>query len=371
MPTRKVMLFTGAPPATSITSESCTLTGFGREFRAFITEEKEDTPGRTLYLEPQTPLLHAAWRSLPLNRHPLYTGLSQTHNLSDGSMRARNDDFFTTADVPRSDCNDPTLTPDETTLSQDLLTQFCEQSLAAHDADPSSPQPVSFETSILTEETSFGSTPPLSAEKERSIPKLPSHLSDLEDIPAAAHIISLNPQTVTLNVIVAVLSIAQPRIVTTRWGKQLSLVEILVADETKSGFAITFWLSSEEANSASISKLRRQDVVSAQNVALHVFKDKVYGQSLRKGLTKVSLLWRRDGGGYYSTRTLNAAAPLDHRHHHQQQQQQHQHQHQHHPQLEKTRVVKDWVIKFVGRDPKMLDTCSLRKSWDQPPDDTQ
>ena len=160
-----------------------------------------------------------------------------------------------------------------------VLTEFCEQSLAQHNSLSSS----QLDDSLDSEETSFvttastdpGSMPP---------PPVPSHLSDLEDIPSAKRITALQPQTVTLNLIVGVLSIAQPRTVTTRWGATLSLVEVLVGDDTASGFAVTFWLSSEGAAESSIVGLRRQDVVLMENVALHVFRGKVYGQSLRKGL---------------------------------------------------------------------------------------
>lgn len=185
-------------------------------------------------------------------------------------------------------------------------------------------------------------------------PPIPLHLSDLEDVPSARRILALSPQTVTLNLIVAVISIAQPRTVTTRWGTTLSLVEILVGDDTKSGFGVTFWLSSDQATIGQISKLRRQDVVLMENVALHVFRGKVYGQSLRKNLTRVNLLWRSEGGGYYQSRDLAQRAAAKH------------------PQQEKTRLVKDWVLHFVGRDSGAITRKrASRLSWDQPPDDTQ
>lgn len=182
---------------------------------------------------------------------------------------------------------------------------------------------------------------------------VPSHLSDLEDIPPARRILALNPQTVTLNIIAGIISIAQPRTVTTRWGLSLSLVEILLGDDTKTGFAVTFWLAEENDAAAEISALRRQDVVLMQNVALHVFKDKVYGQSLRRGMTKVRLLWRRDGSGLYSTRELSKRGQM-------------------HPQLQKAKQVKDWVLRFVGADVGVKTRArKTRVSWDRPPDDTQ
>jgi hypothetical protein len=209
------------------------------------------------------------------------------------------------------------------------------------------------------DETSFmsaSSTHPSSLVKT---PLPPCHLSDVEDIPPPKEILSLAPATVTVNLIAGIISIAQPRTVTTRYGRQLSLVELLVGDETKSGFGVTFWLGGDSIPASVLANLRRQDVVLMRNVALNVFRNKVYGQSLRKGLTKVDVLWRRDGGGFYSRRRMNSTRK-------------HSSSGRPDPQLNKARKVKDWVIHFVGGDrPATRRTTAARKSWDQPPDDTQ
>ncbi|KAM5346610.1 hypothetical protein ACJ41O_009615 [Fusarium nematophilum] len=338
----RLLLFTGAPPASSLVPESCTLDDLDDAFAEFLgLALQQETLSRFSPSSSQ-----AAWRSLPLTRQPLHTGLSQTRDISvDYHALANQPDFFTTADVSFNgqagsfDGADP----------EDVLSQFYDHSLAVHNSIPSS-QLESFEETSL-EETSFMTT---SSRGQPAAPTpLPSHLSDLEDIPSAPRILALNPQTVTLNIIVGIISIAQPRTVTTRWGRTLSLVEILVGDDTKSGFAVTFWLARENAAAAEISSLRRQDVVLMQNVALHVFRGKVYGQSLRKGMTKVNLLWRRDGSGLYSNRELARRGQV-------------------HPQLAKTRQVKDWALKFVGADAGVRTrTRTARVSWDRPPDDTQ
>lgn len=200
-------------------------------------------------------------------------------------------------------------------------------------------------------ETSFLTT---SSKSSRAPPPIPCHLSDVEDVPSARLVLELDPQKITVNIIVGIISIAQPRTVTTRWGRTLSLIEVLVGDETKSGFGITFWLSSDSISQSQLSLLRRQDVVLVQNVGLNVFRNQVYGQSLRRGRTRISLLWRRDGAGHYSTRSLAKPSPTAH------------------PQLRKTTMVKDWVVNFVGGERSLIQTKRpSRKSWDQPPDDTQ
>ncbi|KAK5995017.1 hypothetical protein PT974_03409 [Cladobotryum mycophilum] len=369
MPSPKIILFTGAPVFSSVDTQSCTLHRFAHPFDKFLAlnhyhdDEKSESP---LLVQPAAAAAasHAVWRSLPLTRQPLHTGFSQNHNFQMHSFQG-NLDFFTTADVTariatsqssEGDSYDAEYDGDD---AENVLTQFCEEALAAHNATPLS-QGDSFEQS-QTEETSFmtNSTTELNTTLTTippPPPPIPGHLSDLEDIPSASRITALSPQTVTLNLIVAIISIAQPRTVTTRWGSKFSLVEVLVGDDTRSGFAVTFWLSADDDHeTCQVAKLRRQDVALMENVALHVFRGKVYGQSLRRGMTKVSLLWRRDGGGYYSARDLTKRTAAAARH----------------PQQEKARLVKDWVIHFVGRDPGSMRKREDRKSWDKPPDDTQ
>ncbi|KAM4062979.1 Nucleic acid-binding, OB-fold protein [Hirsutella rhossiliensis] len=335
MSTPKVILMAGAPPPSALDDmSSCTVTRFDEPFHTLLRLPNDSFSSDADGDIPSQPT-HVAWRSIPLARS--LTMLSQRHDALDASLHA-SPDLFTTADV-----SDPLLSRDDTS-AEDAWTQFCEHSLAQH--HPSS-QPLD-DSVAVDDETA------LSANLSSVMPAdpVPLHLSDLEDVPRAKRIVALQPQTVSLNLIVGVISIAQPRSVTTRWGQRLSLVELLVGDNSATGFAVTFWLSASQAEESSVVRLRRQDVVLMENVALHVFRGKVYGQSLRRGLTRVNLLWRSDGTGHYSTRRLdreNAAK---------------------HPQQEKARLVKDWVLHFVGRDP-VSTTRKPRKSWDNPPDDTQ
>ncbi|KAF5719352.1 nucleic acid-binding OB-fold [Fusarium mundagurra] len=332
----QLLLFAGAPPPSSLTTQSCTITQIDDSFAEFLGLAPQGTA-------PVSSPSIAPWRSLPLNRKPLHTGFSQTHNIS--INLANQSEFFTTAEISFKEQSQSFEGEDP----ENVLSQFYDHSLALHNSIPSS-QLDSFEETTF-EETSFMTTSSTANLDMRDT--VPSHLSDLEDIPPARRILALNPQTVTLNIIAGIISIAQPRTVTTRWGRSLSLVEILLGDDTKTGFAVTFWLAEENNATAEISALRRQDVVLMQNVALHVFKDKVYGQSLRRGMSKVSLLWRRDGSGLYSTRELSKRGQM-------------------HPQLQKAKQVKDWVLKFVGADVGVKTRARKTQiSWDRPPDDTQ
>ncbi|TDZ59785.1 hypothetical protein CTRI78_v005079 [Colletotrichum trifolii] len=307
-----------------------------------------------------------AWRSLPLHRTPLTTGFSQPHGLP-STFRPPAHFFSLSLDVD----SQPSGPGSQQLLSQ----QFYDHSLALHHDIASSQLPAppsqsqsqpSFGTTVTD---SFNTTTSDSLENTTTLTIRPPvvtshHLSDVEDIPPAAELLRLAPQTVTVNLIAGVISVSPSRSVTTRWGTELALVEVLVGDETRAGFGVTFWIPSNAkpatAGHCMPTELRRQDVVLLQNVALHVFKGKVYGQSLRKGLTRTTVLHRRklgedDEGGYYRRKDLESGESGDA-----------------HPQLVKTRKVRDWVLKFVGGEERPeVKGKQQKRGWDQPPDDTQ
>ncbi|KAK2049783.1 hypothetical protein LZ31DRAFT_548960 [Colletotrichum somersetense] len=340
-----------------------------------------------------------AWRSLPLHRRPLITGFSQPRGLPSAFLPPAH--FFSLSLDPDSQQDTTAAGP-----SQELLSQFYDHSLALHHDLASSqlpppPTPSHPDTTTTTVTDSFVSETTDSFQDTTTItittaadvadPRPPPvtapphhHLSDLKDIPAGPDLLRLAPQTVTVNLIAGVISVSEPRPVTTRWGSELSLVEVLIGDDTRAGFGVTFWLPSGAGggvgggrNAAGTTtttttttmttttpmRLRRQDVVLLQNVALHVFRGKVYGQSLRKGLTRTTVLYRRkldddddevEGvGGYYSRRDLEAGSREGA-----------------HPHLVKTKRVWDWVLRFVGGEER-TGAKGKKSGWDAPPDDTQ
>ncbi|KZL76271.1 hypothetical protein CT0861_02845 [Colletotrichum tofieldiae] len=326
-----------------------------------------------------------AWRSLTLHRQPLVTGFSQPHGLPSDFLPPAH--FFSLSLDADSEL--------DTTAggaSQGLRSQFYDQSLALHHdlassqlpppPTPSRPeapgtsrvastagqQTESFNNTTATD--SFVTETTDSFQDTTGDPTTPGarpplvtshHLSDLEDIPPGPDLLRLAPQTVTVNLVAGVMAVSEPRGVRTRWGHELSLVEVLVGDETRAGFGVTFWLPPDGGGGGDPSmptQLRRQDVVLLQNVALHVFRGKVYGQSLRKGLTRTTVLYRRklgedDEGGYYRPRDLETGRGEGT-----------------HPQLAKTRRVWEWVLTFVGGEER-TDPKGTKRGWDAPPDDTQ
>lgn len=254
-------------------------------------------------------------------------------------------------------------TQNDDQVTNDILSQFYEQSRAVHDQISSSQLAPESES---TEEASFLTDTSVSHEESslaNQTPKGPlgnrrdAQPTDLRDVPSAAYLAKVRPATVTVDLIVGIISLSAPRAIKTRWGGTSSLVEVLVGDETKSGFAVTFWLPRNTVEGNELAGLRPQDVVLIQNVALNVFMKKVYGSSLRKGMTKVHLLYRRkldrdDRGGHYKSRDLASAGSGN-------------------PQLDKTGRVWEWVLNFVGTGPALKGGRARERPWDRPPEDTQ
>ncbi|KAK3955629.1 hypothetical protein QBC32DRAFT_377787 [Pseudoneurospora amorphoporcata] len=349
----KVLIFTGAPESRALDwNTPDLLVDFDASFLEIQTRHR---PGPEQNLIPASAPTPAAWRCLSLEKERIPTGYTQQY---DSSPEPQPDDFLTIASISRSF--------DES--SGDLESQFYEHSLALHHSL----------TSVMSDEDHLDTASFLDITnhvhiKEPLTLRGGDRLTDLKDIPSAAYLIKAQPQTITCNLIVGIISISQPRTVGTRWGSDRFLVEVLVGDETKAGFAVTFWLppGCDTVEGSMLQGLRNRDVVLLQNVALNVFAKKVYGSSLPKRLTQVHLLFRprldpTDVGGHYAPSDLSVTRTT-------------------HPQLDKTRRVWDWVLRFVGPGPITVAAPeSARKSknnkyalpsaarpWDMPPPDTQ
>lgn len=354
------------------------------------------------------------WRSLSLQRAHVPTGFSQQHDMHIVGHFPASADFLTTAGISFEAASQGMSQEDAAGHESRLLDEWYEHSLALHDdlassqlvprdsqdhhgggQDDSSSaggteytKSVSFATSDEGDTTTVLATAddnddtivvktPLQPGRQRTGAGAADHLSDLEDVPPAKYLASIQPQTMTVTLIAGIISIAAPREVKTRFGTAKTLVEVLIGDETKSGFSVTFWLSAAEYDSHSgpLAGLRAQDVVLMRNVALNVFRGMVYGGSLPRGMTGVYLLHRGrrlgagDDGGHYSAADLAKAGRGGARR-------------QAHPQLEKTKRVRDWVLKFVGGGrPAGGDVSGTRRSartrkgkqraaprdWNQPP----
>jgi len=342
----RILLFTGAPASGSLDWEQLGLLDDFSEPIARFASLKDQTPR----FSASASSTHPAWRSLPLERQHLKTGLSQNHGWQAEYQGAS---FFITSEVDsftgeQSGLQDENSHVSSSESAEAVLSQFYEHSFAMHEDIASSQIPTNSDagTSFYNNgTTSFGatdSTSGSSAELRSSAraQEIPAggHLSDLDDLPSAAYLHKIQPQIMSVNLIIGIISISVPRAINTRCGVDVELVEVLVGDETKSGFAINFWLSTSQAMEGDmktiLSGLRPQDIVLMRNIALSSFRGKVYGQSLRKEMTKVHLLYRNkidrtDVGGCYSAADFEAGK-------------------EGHSQVEKTRIVREWVLRFVG-----------------------
>lgn len=125
---------------------------------------------------------------------------------------------------------------------------------------------------------------------------------------------------------------------------------MIVGDETRAGFGVNVWLAGsshvacqnlrqhqkdrQRHLEAEIQDLRPRDIILMRNIALTSFRGKVYGQSLRRGMTGVELVWRgvvdeEDRRGWFSDER-NTDGDGEGKG------------------LEKIRRVKGWVLEFVG-----------------------
>ncbi|KAE8377756.1 hypothetical protein BDV26DRAFT_262879 [Aspergillus bertholletiae] len=251
------------------------------------------------------------WRLLQEGRS---TGaLGENLGLSiDGGAR-----FFTTQDL---------VTPSgsSTTSEDSTLSQFYDHSFTVHEISEITAPGVLLGDSMKESEIWADSTGTSIATEESLGLELPIQggITDLQSIPSVAYLTSIAPQTMTVNIIVGIVTIRPPRrVVTRQWKNEVDLIEMVVGDDTKSGFGVTFWLPPMEGRMApgqhneshelrqTLETLRPRDIVLLRMVGLSSFRERVYGQSLRKGITKVDLLHRQrvdvtDASGMYSARSL-------------------------------------------------------------------
>ncbi|KAK3381528.1 hypothetical protein B0H63DRAFT_450855 [Podospora didyma] len=252
------------------------------------------------------------------------------------------------------------------TASSELLSQFYKRSLAVHDQIPASqlgpPSPSSSSlvdesgTSFCSNESSalWSTNDPQPLTEPFPFPQH-EHLNNVKDIPKAKKIQKIWPSTMSVSLIVGIMAISQPRTVKTRWGPKY-IVEVMVGDDTKAGFCITFWLPGQSISDSMIGNLRKGDIVLMRNVGLNGYEGQTYGTSLRKNLTKVHILYRRkldgvDLAGHYSVDDIFSRTPA-------------------HPQLAKTRLVSQWVFTFVGDAGNSRRSKRPRWDADMPPPHT-
>nr|POE47060.1 hypothetical protein CFP56_00392 [Quercus suber] len=212
---------------------------------------------------------------------------------------------------PSVDANVPPLhhdSPSRSHSNADTHLDFLEHSLAVLDAKESTI--ISFDTTedTTTTTTSFATTAsspsPAPAHDPLPVPTAPfivPSLTNLDRLPTASHLTSLHPQTLTINLLAAVIQASPLRTVRLRRQHNTAklILELLLGDDTRSNFSVTFWFPcpTETAGGSPTTRpaankemqhlrtealaLRPGDVVLMQNIALTQWRGVVHGCSLQ------------------------------------------------------------------------------------------
>lgn len=294
----RCILLTGAPETQDLSwDEGKLLADFDADFSRILRSgpKTADSSGESSFLTPTGPT--SKWRSVHLDCEE-YEGenrpgsvFPKTQFLSFGASRgdeerehldfleysiAAFDDLASSQLLPR-EAGPEDLSGLDTTL--DLTTSFVTSSAT--------------DSSLSTTHDSLHSpTGPLAGVNTLS------SITNLKQIPSADYITRILPQTMTINLLVGVISLAPARTVQLKKSNaQMDITELIVGDETRAGFTISFWLVPEDSQHRpaddlreTLRALRAGDVLLLQNVALSCFRGSVYGQSLSKRITRNSTL---------------------------------------------------------------------------------
>ncbi|KAF2248043.1 hypothetical protein BU26DRAFT_326110 [Trematosphaeria pertusa] len=256
------------------------------------------------------------WRRLAAKDTRLRTGWSQPY-LPVGPVHGSNPDLsFSIPDVedaasiiPEDTTNlDTTLAPhNQYTGIQD----FVQHSLIFHDTLLSSQLAAEAELDHTVSSSSFLGTSfettgsdmdGLETASNQNLPvQIPSTLAltSLAALPSPQHLRSIYPQTPTPNFLCVLTAPPEQRqVVVRKGGHRMNLHEITVADNTMSGFKVSFWSrpttdgnslqgSREISLVKTLERVRVGDILLLRNIALNIFRDTVYGQSLNPSITRV------------------------------------------------------------------------------------
>jgi hypothetical protein len=303
MPAPKRCIFlAGTPAAEGLKwDEEFLLIGFGPQIKRFI--ESENVLAGDPSTQPTPPPTYAKWRSIPYDsgKSNNYQDdpdpeLTQFLSFDDEGEAAPQDEF-----LERS-----------MALLDDIEPIHIVPGAALQDADDESRLETTFWTNNSFATTSFTST--RTSDASFLLPStenvdISGPITDLKRIPNADYISRIQPQTITVNLVVGIIAISPARTVRLRRrNAEMDIIDITVGDETRAGFSISFWLVPVESQLKPVddlrnvlSKSRTGDVVVVNNVALSAFNGCVYGQSLSrrfvKNSTSISLIGDAQGTG--------------------------------------------------------------------------
>lgn len=255
------------------------------------------------------------WRCINGRTTRLRTGWSQPY-LPGGSTRSPGAAFPPSfPNVAETSCcvEDDSTFLDVTASFNDTqfgAEDFLQQSLLFHDTLLSSQVlhttgMESFVSSSSFLDTSFATTAsnivsPSRADEHTLLLRIPSQMdiTPLGSLPTARHLSAMYPQTPTPNFVCVLTSNpVQREVFFQKGGYKRTLWEVFVADDTRSGFKVNFWIQpprkSQDHHAQAQNVLRQVlgsikvgDIILLRNIALNSFRDTVYGQSLSPALTR-------------------------------------------------------------------------------------
>jgi hypothetical protein len=317
----RCIFLTGAPDTETLDwSEARLLTVFTIGPSPVIGDTASGTPQPT-----------ASWQA------PKWRSLAAEPERKERRRETRQPEFFSfTAQIPDLDI---ALKQDFLDHSRALIDDLVSSQLA----------PTNVDETILLDSTAFSFVSEISIPSQTSpspekldlavSTNIP--LTDIKQIPSASHISAIAPQTITLNLLCAVISVSQPRVVAIRRRQAtMEIQDLLIGDETRAGFSVSFWLPPADSQQSrikshesddlrnSLQSLRPRDVILLRNVALSVWRNAVYGQSLgRRWARNCTSIHRIEDGAGATARALPFGG------------------------MGKLAKVRDWRDDFVGRRP--------------------
>jgi hypothetical protein len=264
-PRKRTLLFLGAPTLDRVNS------------KGLLSENALLPSYRFLDLQSFSSAGGPNWRILHLSPKRLKTSFTQnSYSSTSTSLSAPTScDYVTTSTADSPEHPQQTI-PDEAFLSFD--------SAYTEEADTTFPD----DDSTFFNPTQDPDRPP--------IPPLVT-LTDLEDLPRPKAVAAAPTNSICITSLVAILSISQPRPVTTKFGRKAQVVTLTVGDPTHAPFRIDVWLEQypkavdEMELRAVVRELRVQDIIVVKNLRLGIWKELVFGTTWKVGSTGGSAMW--------------------------------------------------------------------------------
>ncbi|TKA65255.1 hypothetical protein B0A55_11385 [Friedmanniomyces simplex] len=297
------ILLAGAPEASDLDWDGTDLlASFNTPVKRFLGHQA--APQQTAQHEASTqPHPSAKWRAAPMNKLAQDATVPEPEDLPQTQFLSLDINDDAAEDQERLRFLEHSLA---------LLSNLDSSQIAAPEDTTAFASTFSFATATTgtSFNTTYGSFSPSAtspAKAGNTAPPAPLNLrgdiTDLKRLPPADHVTRIQPQTMTVNLLAAVISISPPRTVSLRKRTgEMEILELLLGDETRAGFGVTFWLAPVDSQQAkqqqqhhqrddirsALQQLRAGDVVVAQNVALSTFNGCVYGQSLSRKFARNS-----------------------------------------------------------------------------------